>query len=487
MNAQAPRRSYDWVGLAVALAVGGAALFWHLTRSSLSLDEAFSLHMGSFPLPGLIDNVVHNDAHPPLFYVLTHYLIGWVHLPATQYRLFTAPFGLLTIIATWAVGRRFFGAYGAAAAALITAVAPGLLEADRIYRMYAPLAALIALSWWLLIAASDAQTRRRWPLWIGYACCAVALPYVHYLGALTVAAQTFYALAAMRERWPALAGSGAAAIAFLPWLWALKIQFAAGGHAAPPGFSAWIAPQGTLLADAPVAWLTHPFFTPVADAMIFGIIAAGIIFARRTALPYMALSAGLQLVLSVALHKDLLLPRYLDIYAPLFGLCAGAVAAVLAATRWRVAAVGLAGAIVACMAVCDVNLLFDPLYQRTDWYLVNDHVAADEKPSDAMLFVQGFPTLVVATFPAFDRHAMEAPYNPQVLGHATMWIAAHRGARIWYVENQPWFADPSSELVRGLLKSRTVLSAWHEPRVNAADAVTVILFDAVRRPVREKH
>ncbi len=483
MNAQA-RRSYDWVGLAAALVIGSAALFWNLTRSSLSLDEAFSFHMGSFPLAGLIDNVVHNDAHPPLFYIVTHYLIALVHLPASQYRLFTAPFGLLTIVATWAVGRRFFGAYGAAAAALITAVAPGLLEADRIYRMYSPLAALIAVSWWLLIAASDGQSRRRSLVWIGYAACAIALPYLHYLGALTLAAQSLFALAAVRERWPARASSAAAALAFVPWLWALKVQFAAGGHAAPPGFSSWIAPQGTLLADAPAAWLTQPYFTPIADVMIFGVLAAGLILARRTALPYMALGAGLQVVLSIALHKDLLLPRYLDVYAPLFALCAGAVAAFLAATKWRVAAVGLAGAVVASMAVCDVNLLFDPLYQRTDWYLVNDHVAANEKPSDVMLFVQGFPTLVVATFPAFAGHALEAPYNPQVLGHSAEWINSHRDARIWYVENQPWFADPSGELVRGLLKSRTVLSAWHEPRVNAADAVTVILFDAVRRPVR---
>jgi Dolichyl-phosphate-mannose-protein mannosyltransferase len=484
MNTLAPRRSYDWVGLAAAIVVGSAALFWNLTRSSPSLDEAFSLHMGSFPLAGLIDNVVHNDAHPPLFYLLTHYLIGWVHLPASQYRLFTAPFGLLTIVATWAVGRRFFGAYGAAVAAMVTAVAPGLLEADRIYRMYSPLAALIALSWWLLIVATDLQTRRRWLPWIGYAACAVALPYLHYLGTLTVAAQSLFALAAIRERWPALAASAAAALAFLPWLWALKVQFAAGGLAAPPGFSSWIAPQGTLLADAPAAWMTQPYFTPVADATIFGVLAAGLILARRTALPYMALGAGLQLTLSIALHKDLLLPRYLDVYAPLFALCVGAAAAALAATKWRVAAVGLTSAIVACMAVCDVNLLFDPLYQRTDWYLVNDHVAANEKPSDVMLFVQGFPTLVVATFPAFAGHDLEAPYKPQVLGHAAAWINTHHDARIWYVENQPWFADPSGELVRGLLKSRTVLSAWHEPRVNAADAVTVILFDAVRRPVR---
>jgi hypothetical protein len=484
MIAEARRHSYDWLGLGAALVVGCTTLFFGLTRSSLSLDEAFSFHMGSFALPDLIDNVVRNDAHPPLFYVLTHYLIGWIHLPAAQYRLFTAPFGLLTIVATWAVGRRLFGAAGASAAALITATAPGLLEADRIYRMYSPLAALIALSWWLLIAGGDGSPRRRWLSWGGYAACAVALPYLHYLGALTVIAQSLYALTALRKRWPALAAAAAAAIAFVPWLWALQVQFAQGGLAAPPGFSAWLAPQGTLMADAPVAWSTLPFFTPIVDAAILGVLVSGLILARRSALPFMAIGAGLQVVMSVVLHKDLLLPRYLDVYAPVFALSVGAVATALAATKWRVAAVGFTCAILACLAVCDVNLIVDPFYQRTDWYLVNDRVAANERPSDVMLFVQGFPTLVVGTFPAFAGHDFEAPYNPRVLGHARDWIQTHRNDRIWYVENQPWFADPSGELVRQLLKSRSVISAWRERRANAADAVTVVLFDRTRLRAR---
>src|SRR5579863_7126043 len=96
-----------------------------------------------------------------------------------------------------------------------------------------------------------------------------------------------------------------------------------------------------------------------------------------------------------------------------------------------------------------------------------------------MLFVQGFPVLVVGTYPAFAAHDQAAPADTAMLPNAREWIAAHTRDRIWYIENQYWYADPTRSLFRDLARDRRVLDRWAEPRADAADAATVILFDSV--------
>jgi hypothetical protein len=475
-------------GLLAALALGAVALVWNLTKTSLYLDEAFSLHIAAYPLSTMLQLIVHNDAHPPLFYVLSHYLIELVHVPAERYRLFTAPCGLITIIATWAIARRLFGDAGAAVAALVTALAPGLLDADRVYRMYAPLAMLTAVSWWCLLRALDQDRARLTLAWSAYAACAIALPYIHYLGGLTIAAQCLFAAVDARRRWPVFAAAGLAVAAFIPWIGALTVQYANGGFAAGADFDLRLAPLQALLAGIPAAWMDRAFFVDGADAVIIAVVISGAWLARRTALPFMLVAAVLQIILTFALHKPLLFPRYLHQYVPAFAVCAAALIAALSATRVRVAAVALALSLLTTFAICDADMIFDPLYQRTDWYLVNNHIASLERSSDAMVFVQGFPVLVVGTYPAFAAHDQVAPASAGMLPEARAWIAARARDRIWYIENQYWYADPNRVLLRELAGERRVLDRWAEPRADAADAVTVILFDVVspREPQRNR-
>lgn len=478
-QARPSNASVAYGGLGLALAIGAVALFWNLTKSSLYIDEAFSLHIASYPLPAMLQLIVHDDAHPPLFYLLSHYLIILVHVPAERYRLFTAPCGLITVIATWAIARRVCGDAGAAVAALLTALAPGLLDADRVYRMYAPLAMLGVLSWWSLLCALDEGRRRSAVLWTAYAACAIALPYVHYLGALTVAAQLCYAAFDARRRWPVFAAGVLALAAFAPWFGAVGIQYAHGGFAAGSDFDLRLAPLESILAGIPLAWMGQATFVAGADVVILAVLVIGAWLARRTPLPFMLIALALQMILTAALHKPLLFPRYLHQYVPAFALCAAAVMTALAATRARMAAVAFAAAVLTTFAICDADMILDPLYQRTDWYLVNNHVATLERRTDAMLFVQGFPVLVVGTYPAFAAHDQAAPASAPMLPAARAWVAAHAHDRIWYVENQYWYVDPARLLLRDLARDRRVLDRWAEPRADAADAVTVILFDSV--------
>src|SRR5579864_5735616 len=134
-------------GLGVALAVGGVARFWNLTGQSLFTDEAFVFDAASRSVHDLLMQIAYHDAHPPLFYLMTHWLMGALHWPVQQYRYLTSAVGMVTIVAAWGIGRRLFGDVAGVTAAVVVALEPSLVALDRLYRMYAVLVALSALSW----------------------------------------------------------------------------------------------------------------------------------------------------------------------------------------------------------------------------------------------------------------------------------------------------------------------------------------------------
>ena len=210
------RRRIDWaiVALGVALLAGGYLRFYDLTNRSLFLDEAFSIWVASKPWPAMIDQIVYHDFHPPVFYAVTHWLIGVLQWQPWDYRYLTAPFGLLTIVASWAIARRLFGDVAAGVAAFLVALEPSLVDWDRVFRMYSVLTALCATSWWLILIAEEKTGRKRIAAWIGYGGLAVLVPYIQYLGAVTLVCQGAYAAFDLRRRWPIIA-SGAATISAL--------------------------------------------------------------------------------------------------------------------------------------------------------------------------------------------------------------------------------------------------------------------------------
>src|SRR4029077_14154013 len=131
----------------------------------------------------LLDDTAHHDVQPPLFYLITHAALGLLHWPAWDLRLLTAPFGLITIVATWAIGRKIVGSPCEAVAALLVALAPGVVLWDRLFRMYSWWTHRTAISWWLLASAGDAKPKLASWRWAAYIAVAAILPYLHYLGA----------------------------------------------------------------------------------------------------------------------------------------------------------------------------------------------------------------------------------------------------------------------------------------------------------------
>lgn len=464
----------DLVWLIVALLIGALLIFWRLTDKSLHIDEAFSYGEVVLPLPAMLHSVAYGDFHPPLFYLVFHAIDGWLHLPPYDYRYFTAPFGLITIVATWALARRWFGSMAAAAAALVVATQPMLVAEDRLFRMYVIITAVAMLSWWLLVAAEESSgARRRW-LWLGYGVTAIAMPYILYLGGFIVAAQALYGIVHRRAAWPAIAWAGVAALALVPWYWAIRVQLPNGGFS---GFSPDWQPIATavLLWTPPQAWNGIVLDVAVSVTAI-AIIVAGCWIGRATPLPYLFIPLLLQIAGSLALHKELVIYRYLTMTLPPFAIAVGAVAARLLQSRARLAGALLVLAVLGLNAVALANLLLDPYYQSTDWYAVELALHERMQPGDAIVFDQAMPYLVMRGFPDVKGRAVYPMSYPSPPENAIAWIDAQPNARIWYIENQADFSDPNRVVLKHLVETRPQLFSVLQKHASLANWALVDLF-----------
>ena len=493
------KKRIDWalVALAGALLIGGYFRLWDLTAQSLFLDEGYTFMVAGKAWPQFMYELVYHDFHPPLFYALTHYAIAWLHWQFWDYRYLTAPFGLITVIATFAIARRLFGDVAAGIAALLVAVEPTLIQWDRLYRMYSVMTALAAVSWWVLLIAQEKTGRKRVLFWILYALLAIVQPYIHYLGALTVMCQSLYALTNVRKLWPAIASGVAAAVALLPWAWAIRIQYPNGAHVAgTPNLPISWSPlmRDVLLAGVPLDWVRPLAFDWTVLVVGLATIAIGIWLKPRSILPFWLGVAALQIVGTIVTGKGLVIPRYLLPVVPAIAIAMGATFAWLLASRARVIGAVGAVAVPALFIVCCANVVYDPYYQFPDWYLVNLVVLQNEHRDDAMLFVQGFPYVVVGDFTAFRNHPADGPAMPEDLPYAFKWLKRHAGQRVWYIENQYFYPDPDKKLKAYLDRTRKIVklssgrpAIWSEARAAGGDVVNVILYDKATPATRNKN
>lgn len=470
------------LALVLALVTGAALRMWDLTGPSLHTDEAFTFAIGGLPIPALLHNVVFHDFHPPLFYLATHALLVGIPKPRWDYRYITALFGCLTIVAGWGAARRMFGWRAAAFAAFALALAPGLVQYDRLYRMYALTVALSTLAWWLLVEAEAAIGRRRLVLWGAYALVAVTLPYVDYLGALMLLCQAAYALAKPRSRGPAFVGLGLAAVAYVPWLGALQAQLPMGGLAlSRPGLDAGLSAsiQGAFAAGIPDAWIGGPIgFAFAVIAFIAVAIAAWL--GRSSALPFWLGAFLVQVAGSIILAKNLAyFPRYLLIDIPAVCIALGLLVSTLAVTRLRIAGAAAALAFFIICGLAVSNVLLVPYYQFPDWYALNAVVLAHERPGDAIVLDAGYEALVVSEYTAFRGRDVLSFMNPADFTPLLLWIDRHPRRRIWYVEHQNEYWDPQRRIASALVRARPVLATQRWPRQHPVDRVNVMLFGEV--------
>ncbi|MBV8668891.1 MAG: glycosyltransferase family 39 protein [Candidatus Eremiobacteraeota bacterium] len=410
-----------------------------------------------------------------------------MHWPLWSYRYLTAAFSLIGIAATWGIARRCFGDVAAAVAAVALALQPALIEFDRLYRMYAVLVALGALSWWLLLRAMDASGRARIWWWLAYGISAIALPYVQYFGALVVASQAVYALTRLRTAWPALVGAASATAALIPWAWAVKIQYPNGGYVIrldSPEFSWPHVIRASVAYGLPIDWMLKPAFDPVFATVVMLLLVAGLYLGRKTVLPFWLAPIAIQVAGSLLSGKDLVIPRYLYVYVPAFCIGFGAVVAFLLQTKFRVIGAVLVAAYVGLSAISVYDLLFVPFYQFPNWYEINNLVFPREQRGDLIVMDQGAEYWVVRDFTAFRGHEMGTPALQSDLPATIRWLDGYPKRRVWYIENQPDFTDPHRLIEHALSRTRPVLGRWRQARAFREDVVRVVLYGERLPPPR---
>jgi 4-amino-4-deoxy-L-arabinose transferase-like glycosyltransferase len=492
--AASPADLLPYVGLGLALLIGAFVRFWHLWSQSLFLDEAFTFDAAARPVHDLLVQILNHDAHPPAFYLVTHWLMSvFPHLTAQQFRSFTAPLGLVTIAAVWGIARRQFGEVAAFVAAVVVATEPSLVQLDRLYRMYAVLSALTAASWWLLVAIPDSAGARRRIYTIAYVVMAAALPSVQYLGGAVVLTQIAYAawlFARSRSERPlfglTLAGALAGALSLSWWVvWALPTQFHQGGYAGAGSVTQtwWEIPSGALGYGLPVEWYSSAWFAACFAGAGVIVVLAGAWLGRETILPWFLLPIALQAIFTALTGKDLILSRYLIHIVPAFAIACGALTAALLRTQWRVVGFVFALSIVSANGVALENELMDPVYQTPDWDQVAKVMTAEEAPRDRIVLDDGYPYLILRTTPAFAGRDISAPTEAEQVAPTIAWTDAKPSLRIWYVENQYYYPDPSRLVLAHLVKTRPRLHEWLEPRADLSNRVYFALFG----PAKARH
>ncbi len=97
--------------LFLIILLGAGLRIYNLDAESLWTDEPFSIiDAKQESINGVIESVNVNEAHsPPLYYILLHYWVKYVGESVFVLRLFSAIFGILSILLVFLVGKEVFG------------------------------------------------------------------------------------------------------------------------------------------------------------------------------------------------------------------------------------------------------------------------------------------------------------------------------------------------------------------------------------------
>ena len=458
-----------WAVLACAAFVRFFGLFHHPTI----VDEAFTYYIASHSLPQVFQLLRVGDFHPPLVYVIGHALLRLTSR-AYELRVATALFGIVGVAASYALARRIVGPW-APLAALLVALDPLLVFYDGMFRMYAMLWSLSALSWAGLFWALD-EPRRAWR-WVCYCAIVAALLYTQYLAFFTVVAQIGF-VAILRRRTPGFwLAIALALVAFSPWLPVLFAQYPLGGTA----FNTQLAGHAWELFQAPAVLLIDgvppslEYALPmlvILNLIVLGGLAVAALQRNWAALALVA-PIALQVAYAFASGKLILGERYLlQAAVPLIILCT--LLCVWLAARFIPAAVAVVcGLLVLAVAgTLDKHLLAP--YQPFDWTEYGHFLDARIAPGDAVVFDGGLSYYALIGTKATTNRPIYLISNPS---DAKRFAAkASHLPRVWYIGYQAQLPDPDRIVFTSLARTHPHHVAWHSTESAYGDSVLTAFF-----------
>jgi 4-amino-4-deoxy-L-arabinose transferase-like glycosyltransferase len=468
----------------------------------LEFDEIVSVRYANLPAGELLPRLAGAlFEHPPAFYLA---LGGWRALAGNgdaAARLFSVFPGTITVALAYAVGRRLDSHRTGTLAALLVAVAPLSIFYSREARMYALVTCLALASFWLFVRALARP--RQAAFWVLFATIGVLTSYVHYLGAMMLAAQLAAALALGRHARhvirPLALTAAAVVLLAVPWL-----LVAGGSWASLPALSfAHLTAAPAAIGWAWIALVAGPgradgFTDPAGNGLVLGVAAAALLALAAVGLGRLrgarlvvasSLLAGLAGALFVVALGKPAQARYILPAAPLVYVCAAAGLATRSGSRCGGTGGRRQGGVTGIVGAAALLAGFVPFwwsyyggYARADYSAVTRHIAAQERPGDGVLLTGPWQAWYFDYYYAGNIVHDVLPDNaPPALDPAAarpeleQLAATHR--RLWLVQAGLAQADPTNFVERWL--QHRAWPAWRQALQNAV--VSLFALDPPRR------
>ena len=180
-----------WLTLVLICLIGAALRFHKLGLNSFWVDEVDSYLLSSGSLPDIFHNIG-TRPHPPLYFIMLHFVIKLFGHSEAAMRLPSAAGGLASIIAVYFLGRRLFSDKEGLIASALTAVLWYPVFYGRDARAYSLLILFAALSVYFWIPLARSVSEKKSPPLLDTACyfvSALVASQLHYFGAFFVILQ----------------------------------------------------------------------------------------------------------------------------------------------------------------------------------------------------------------------------------------------------------------------------------------------------------
>jgi hypothetical protein len=193
--------------------------------AGFSYDEMFVVGIAGLRWGDILPMLRTGEFHPPLYYLLMRAWAGIAGTGEAAFRLPSACFGILAVVLTYGLMRRFFTAPVSLLGAFFVGVSPLHIIISQEARMYALVGMLVLASTLALLASVDGGGAVRWA---GYVLISTMMAYTQYLGLLVLLAHGIWVVVSERrhlDKW--MAAMAGVAILYAPWvpsLWAQAVH-----------------------------------------------------------------------------------------------------------------------------------------------------------------------------------------------------------------------------------------------------------------------
>lgn len=308
----------EHAALVVILILGAGLRFYELGAASMWWDEILVPLICRFPATSILEWLRVVEVHPPLYYMLTKFVMIF-DTSDTSLRLLSAVPGVLSVYVIHRIGKDLFGLVAGLAAAALLAANPYAIWLSRIVRPYSLFLFVFLLALWAL--SSWMRTGSRKALW-GIIAANLVLFWTHYMMVVLIPA---FGLVVLGSCWPRLKDFwiffGASTLSFFSIL-PFFLQNFFRPHWLGPG-SPWDILAGVAANTLKLGWF---FKGPVAWAVLV-LACVGLVRAARccrgavwTALLLACVPVAVVVVGKLAWTHE---PRYFLFLMPLLLLAAG--------------------------------------------------------------------------------------------------------------------------------------------------------------------